>query len=137
MNSLRGLRRFGFILCFLAFFGSVGGHWIIAQSIAWAQMAVTYSKQSTLTQGLSETFDGKHPCKVCHEIQRGRDRESSEKQTAARVEIKFETYPIPATTPLLSRLPAGYLSKALPGSYGTVDSWSQSPPVPPPQLRYS
>jgi hypothetical protein len=42
---------------------------------AWAGMAVSYSQQSGLIAGLSQTFDGEHPCPVCKAIEFGEKRE--------------------------------------------------------------
>jgi hypothetical protein len=67
--------RLGFLLCSLAFLQLLGGHWVILQMGAWAGMAVSYSQQSGLLAGLSQTFDGEHPCPVCKAIECGKKRE--------------------------------------------------------------
>ncbi len=36
------------------------------QTAAWVTMAVNYSvKEGSVVEGLSKTFDGEHPCKLC------------------------------------------------------------------------
>jgi hypothetical protein len=38
---------------------------VVVQEIAWMKMLVTYTQQRGLKRGVIETFDGKHPCKLC------------------------------------------------------------------------
>ncbi len=48
-------------------------------------MAVDYSEGTSLTVGLSKTFDGKHPCKLCKAVAEGRQ---SEKKQESKLELK-------------------------------------------------
>ncbi len=58
---------------------SVGLHWAVMQSAAWVGMAVTYSVQAgSISQGLSETFDGEHPCAMCRAVEKGSKSESKD-----------------------------------------------------------
>lgn len=48
---------------------AVGLHWILLQCVAWLSMAVIYTEQEgSLAEGLAMTFDGNHPCAMCHAI---------------------------------------------------------------------
>ena len=38
---------------------------LLVQEVAWVKMLVTYSQERGLKRGVRETFDGKHPCKMC------------------------------------------------------------------------
>ncbi|MBV9878509.1 MAG: hypothetical protein JO025_27500 [Verrucomicrobia bacterium] len=67
--------RIVLLLCSLAFLQLLGGHWAILQVGAWAGMAVSYSQQAGLMAGLSQTFDGEHPCPICKAIQVGQKHE--------------------------------------------------------------
>ena len=58
-------------LALLAALQILGGHWIVVQSVAWVSMFVEYSQTAAWEEALSKTFDGKHPCKLCSEVQRG------------------------------------------------------------------
>jgi hypothetical protein len=67
--------RVGFLFCSLAFLPLLGGHWSVLQVGAWAGMVVTYSHRVGLIAGLSQTFDGGHPCPICKAIQKGKKEE--------------------------------------------------------------
>ncbi len=127
-------RRISFFLCFLAVFGSVGGHWALAQSVAWARMAIEYSKKSTVSQGVKETLDGKHPCNMCHEIRRGKAKEDAKKQQTALPELKLQAFPISISTFSIGRDPALALRSSFDSNLNRYSSWGIAPPVPPPQV---
>jgi hypothetical protein len=59
-------------LVVLALVLSIGGHWAFLQSVAWVGMAVTYSKDASLSQALEKTFDGHHLCKLCKIVRAGK-----------------------------------------------------------------
>ena len=67
--------RIGFLLCSLAFLQLLGGHWAILQMGAWAGMVVSYSQQCGVISGISQTFDGEHPCPICKAIEDGKKGE--------------------------------------------------------------
>src|SRR3954471_21635395 len=56
---------------------SIGLHWIALQSLAWTTMVIDYSKRAPLCRAIAQTFDGKHPCSLCHAVNKG---ESSKKK---------------------------------------------------------
>jgi hypothetical protein len=64
---------------------SIGLHWTVLQTVAWAGMVVTYSKDASLTVALVKTFDGQHPCNLCTEIQKAK---KAEKKQDAKPELK-------------------------------------------------
>lgn len=45
-----------------------GGQYGVMQMFAWGKMLVDYSSEKGLVAGLSETFDGQHPCELCKSI---------------------------------------------------------------------
>lgn len=57
---------------------SLGAHWMLLQSVAWVGMVVNYSHDATLTEALSKTFDGQHPCKLCKFVQQGKATEKKQ-----------------------------------------------------------
>lgn len=86
------------ILVVLALTLTVGGHWILLQSAAWAGMLISYSKDSTLSEALLKTFDGNHPCKLCQMVQAG--KRSERPHEIVKFETKFD-YWLTTTAPLL------------------------------------
>ncbi len=39
---------------------------MLVQELAWASMLVTYTQERGFKRGIVETFDGGHPCGLCH-----------------------------------------------------------------------
>src|SRR5215468_9775993 len=54
---------------------AIGLHWLTLQSIAWTSMIIDYSKRGTLCQAIARTFDGGHPCSLCHIVEKGKTSE--------------------------------------------------------------
>ncbi len=54
---------------------SLGLHWAILQTVAWTGMLISYSRSSGLSEGISRTFDGQHPCPLCRLVTEGRAKE--------------------------------------------------------------
>ncbi len=63
----------------------LGGHWAVLQSVAWAKMLVDYAQQDSLKVAVVKTFDGEHPCSLCHQVSEGRKQEQK-KEAVAQVE---------------------------------------------------
>jgi len=59
----------------LALFIIIGGPWTVLQTIAWAKMVVEYSRDISVGEALSKTFDGNHPCGMCEKISKVRSEE--------------------------------------------------------------
>src|SRR5438094_5338716 len=54
---------------------AIGLHWIALQSLAWTTMIIDYSKRAPLRQAVIQTFDGTHPCSLCHAVNTGKNSE--------------------------------------------------------------
>ena len=59
---------------------TLGLHWTLLQTIAWTGMIVSYSRNASLTEAVSKTFDGQHPCCMCKAIKQGRAEEKQQQQ---------------------------------------------------------
>lgn len=70
---------------------STGGHWALLQVCAWTGMVVSYSQSATISEAISMTFDGEHPCKLCKVVKQGRKAEQ-EKPATLKVETKFDLF---------------------------------------------
>jgi hypothetical protein len=71
-------RRFGILFCALAAFQVLGGPLAALQTIAWARMAVTYSRDDGVGTGIAKTFDGQHMCSLCKAIAKKRESEQKD-----------------------------------------------------------
>jgi hypothetical protein len=72
------LREVGRIVTIGALCCAIGLHWVALQSFAWTSMLIEYSKRAPLCQAIAQTFDGAHPCSLCHFVNKGK---SSEKKS--------------------------------------------------------
>lgn len=79
------LARFSKGLLILALVCTIGLHWAFLQSVAWVGMVMTYSRSLPLAAAIDRTFDGKHPCCLCMQVQEGK---RSEKKSERRLELK-------------------------------------------------
>jgi hypothetical protein len=68
-------RCVGRIATILALCCAIGLHWIALQSFAWTTMIIDYSKRAPLRQAVTQTFDGAHPCSLCHAVNTGKNSE--------------------------------------------------------------
>lgn len=78
---------------------SIGMHTVVIQSAAWAGMLVSYSLQNgSVTQAVADTFDGAHPCPLCHLAKKTENTSSDDKQ-APKAEGKVKLHLIAEATP--------------------------------------
>jgi hypothetical protein len=71
-------------LVVLALVLSTGLHWVALQTVAWTTMLADNLRQQSLTQAVSQTFDGQHPCCLCKAIAAG-------KQSEKKTELSFQS----------------------------------------------
>lgn len=81
----RVLKQLGRILLIIALLGATGGHWAVLQTIAWTDMLASNLQTQSLGDAITTTFDGAHPCKLCHQITEGK---RAEKQPDSPLQIK-------------------------------------------------
>jgi hypothetical protein len=93
-------------------------------------MTLAYSREGGIQKGIRDTFDGKHPCSMCHAMATQQSRPSA--QETVLPELKFEVYaPLfcKSDQPVLTFFRQGFRVEE-------VARWAsahQQPPVPPPQ----
>ena len=81
--------RFGKFFVVAALVLTTGAHWAALQTVAWTTMfAANLSSQQLLTEAMSETFDGKHPCPLCKAIAAA--KKSEKKSEAVSLTLKME-----------------------------------------------
>ena len=106
---------------------ALGWHWALLQSVAWAAMLADYSRQASLSQAISDTFDGKHPCQLCKAISKGKQQEKKTEFSSPgkTLDFSYERVLFVFNAPCAFWL-AGELSTLL-------RSTDLSPPTPPPR----
>jgi len=106
---------------------AIGLHWIALQSLAWTTMMIDYSKRAPLYQAIGQTFDGAHPCSLCHVVNKGK---SSEKKSDLQS-------PAPKIDMICGSSTVRLIRPFIPFEYTVRDFCSsqigRSPPVPPPR----
>ena len=115
-----------FALCF-----AIGLQWLTLQSIAWTAMIVDYSKRGSLCEAIARTFDGAHPCSLCHIVEKG-------KTTEKKSDLQLLTPKIDmiCTKRAITLVPLiAYVDYAA-GDF-SVFKIGESPPVPPPRNSFS
>jgi hypothetical protein len=106
---------------------AIGLHWIALQSLAWTTMIIDYSTRGPLCQAITQTFDGAHPCSLCHAVNAGKHSEKkSDLQSPAP---KIDLICVSRTASLLRPfVPFQYAARDF-----SLDQVGRSPPVPPPR----
>jgi len=125
------LRHLGRIVTILALCCAIGLQWIALQSLAWTTMLIDYSKRAPLCRAISQTFDGAHPCSLCHVVSNGKNSEKKQDLRSAAPKIDM----------ICASLPTSIVRPFVPFEYAAGDSFSfefgHSPPVPPPRSLLS
>lgn len=119
-------QRIAKFLVLIAAVQILGGHWAVLQSVAWAKMLVEYAQSDSIRNAITKTFDGEHPCSLCHTVSDGRQKE--EKKAAATTVAKLDAVLAPAVqTPAVRVAVWSY-----PPWQMTENVRESAPPTPPP-----
>jgi hypothetical protein len=125
------LRHLGRIVTIFALCCAIGLQWIALQSLAWTTMLIDYSKRAPLCQAIAQTFDGAHPCSLCHVVATGK---ASEKKPDMQSPVpKIDIICVARAIRLIS--PFARFQYAFRDF--SVSEIEQSPPVPPPRSLLS
>lgn len=124
-------RHIGRIATISALCCAIGLHWMALQSIAWTTMIFSYAKQQSLPTAIAQTFDGAHPCSLCHAVNKGKTSEKkSDLQSPTQ---KIDLICVARTIRMLSDFEAF----DYPGLDFPSLVVSHSPAVPPPRIQQS
>jgi hypothetical protein len=122
------LRQVGRIATIGALCCAIGLHWVALQSFAWTSMLIEYSKGAPLCQAIAQTFDGAHPCSLCHTVAAGK---ASEKKTDVQSPVpRIDIICVARVIRLIS--PVALFDYTLRDF--SVSEIEHSPPVPPPRV---
>jgi len=116
------------VIAILALCCAIGLQWVALQSIAWTTMIVDYSKRAPLRVAIAQTFDGVHPCSLCHVVNSGMgsEKKSNVQSPAPKVDLICVARPIRLLPPFT---PFEYTTSVFPSS-----DIGYSPPFPPPRV---
>ena len=110
---------------------AIGLQWIALQSIAWTAMIVDYSKRGSLCEAIARTFDGAHPCFLCHIVDKGKTTEK--KSDLQLLTPKIDMICTKRAITLIRAI--AYVDYAA-GDF-SVFKIGESPPVPPPRNSFN
>ena len=117
----------GHVLLIVALLTATGGHWYLLQTVAWSSMLATNLQEGTLTEALSKTFYGNHPCSLCKQIAKGKASEKKSKFPTPTQKLEFTHAPSRFVfAPPMEFWLQGDL-------WPHTDSLTHAPPVPPPR----
>ena len=119
--------RGGKFLVVAALVLTTGLHWAALQTVAWTTMLANNLCSESLSQAVSRTFDGVHPCCLCKAIAAA--KQSQKKSEAIASALKSEFPPVTGKMTLFP--PARF--ELLSAQNAFADSQSSKPPVPPPR----
>ena len=121
------LARFGKCLVVLTLVLTTGAHWAALQTVAWTTMLANNLRSDTLTEAVSKTFDGEHPCPLCKAIAAAKKSEKKSATVVSSLKMEF-----PLVAEVVSLFPPAQF-KLLPLQNFPADLFSAQPPVPPPR----
>jgi hypothetical protein len=121
------MRTLGRMATILALCLSLGFHWLALQSVAWTAMLVSNACHVRLSEAVAQTFDGAHPCHLCHAVAEGKKSEKRSQvfPTAAKIDLICVTRTFTCLPPWV---PHDYEMTTFPAS-----ELSLAPPSPPPR----
>jgi hypothetical protein len=122
------LLRFGQVLMLLVLFAASGGHWMALQSLAWTRMLMSYSREGHIVAAVAKTFDGRHPCSLCKQIERAK---SSESQPLRALEVENQATFVAPVMVAMVRMEGISWKMEIPEWHGTVRA--EQPTAPPPR----
>jgi hypothetical protein len=125
------MTRLSKFITVLALVLTLGGHWALLQSAAWVSMFVSNAQHDSWQLALNKTFDGQHPCALCHAVAQGQQAEHQQPQgfTVEKFELFLAEPEVFAfLEPSVSPLPP-------PEAIGL--GRAEQPPTPPPRAFLS
>ena len=94
-------------------------------------MIVNYSKRGSLCEAIAQTFDGAHPCSLCHIVNKGKttEKKSDLQLLTPKIDMICTKRAIAVVRPF------AYVDYVV-GDFSVLEI-GQSPPVPPPRNSFS
>jgi hypothetical protein len=108
-----------------------GAHWLALQAVAWTGMLVARTQQGSVQEAVRTTFDGDHPCPLCHVVEEGRRQQQEQDPVQILEQLAKLNFLKPQPIFLPQPTMAGFL---YPGTMELGISRGETPPTPPPRL---
>jgi hypothetical protein len=122
------LRLAGKTIAILALCSTVGLQWLALQSVAWTTMMISNARQVSFCEAMKRTFDGAHPCSLCHVVNKGKTSEQKRDIPASATQIDIVC--VSRAIRLLPRVEEFRYAPRSP----RISEIEYSPPAPPPRL---
>jgi hypothetical protein len=110
---------------------AIGLQWLALQSIAWTAMIVDYSREASLCRAIAKTFDGAHPCSLCHIVNKAKTAEKKSDLQVLTPKIDM------ICTKRAITLPRPFVHFEYSLSDSSFPEIRHSPPVPPPRNSFA
>jgi len=123
--------QFGRFCVIVALVLTTGAHWAALQTVAWTTMLADHLRTDSLSEAVTRTFDGRHPCSLCKAIAAGKKSEKKNEFTLQTQKLEFP--PSPKNFVLVA--PSCF--RLLPQTDTFAESLVFQPPVPPPRNLFA
>jgi hypothetical protein len=122
------ISKIGRAVAILALCLSIGFHWFALQSVAWATMLVANARCAPLSEAVAKTFDGGHPCDLCHAVDEGKKSEKKSEilPTVAKMDLICPRHTLNCGPPWVRYDYAPW--------QGAIPEHTHTPPPPPPRF---
>jgi hypothetical protein len=122
-------KRIGNLFLIVALLAATAGPWVLLQSVAWTTMLTGRLQCESFTAAVTQTFDGRHPCKLCLAIAAAKKAEKKAEFPPALKKIEFP----PPADGLTLYAPASFQILTAADTFAAPAA--MEPPTPPPRLR--
>ncbi len=106
---------------------TTGAHWAALQTVAWTTMLASNLSSHSVTEAVSQTFDGQHLCPLCRAIAAAKKSEKKSEALAPTLKLEY-----PPAAPMIFLTPPAQF-EVLSAADCFAEVLSQKPPVPPPR----
>jgi hypothetical protein len=115
----------------------LGGPYSIIQLYAWANMVVTYSQDTSLTEAVADTLSGEKPCDICKKIvevksSENHDEEKPQAPSPASPKLFHDLFP-PTLAGLKEPSSQPVSRLGFPAVAESIPACPSGPPAPPPR----
>jgi hypothetical protein len=119
--------RIGKMFVIVTLVATTGAHWALLQSVAWTTMLADNLRTQSMTEAVSQTFDGDHPCSLCKAIVAGKKSEHKSEATSPLQKLEFP----PLAEKIVLIAPKNFHPFTLANTF--AESLPQKPLLPPPR----